>query len=116
MELKINIPVLQINDELTLQLLHHQSVLPKGRSFTAKAQQLRLQFCRRQVFQHKVRNQVCNFTRDWIGAVASLCNTNVLNYSDLSPISEAEYEFENFPMLIKWRKNEFQKFLSCTIF
>ena len=28
----------------------------------------------------------------------------ILNFIDLSQISEAYYEFENFPMLIKWRK------------
>ena len=37
-----------------------------------QAQELRLQFCRRQVFYRKLRNQVCNFTIDWIGAVSSL--------------------------------------------
>ena len=31
----------------------------------------RLQFCRRQVFYRKLRNQCCSFTRDWIGAVPS---------------------------------------------
>ena len=38
-----------------------------------QAQEPRLQFCRRQVFHHKLRNQGCSFTRDWIGAVASHC-------------------------------------------
>ena len=32
-----------------------------------------LQFCRRQVFHQRLRNQCCSFTRDWIGAVASRC-------------------------------------------
>ena len=36
-----------------------------------QAQEPRLQFCRRQVFHHKLRNQGCSFTRDVIGAVAS---------------------------------------------
>ena len=51
---------------------HHQSVLPKGRSFTASAEP-RLQFYWRQDFQHKLRNQGCSFTRDWIGVVDSHC-------------------------------------------
>ena len=33
----------------------------------------RPQFCRRQVFHRKLRNQGCSFTRDWIGSVASRC-------------------------------------------
>ena len=37
------------------------------------AQEPRLQFCRRQVFHCKLRNQGCSFNRDWIGAVASHC-------------------------------------------
>ena len=38
-----------------------------------QAQKPRLQFCRRQVFHRKLRNQGCNFTRVWIVAVASRC-------------------------------------------
>ena len=38
-----------------------------------QTQEPMLQFCRRQVFHHKLRNQGCSFTRDWIGAVASRC-------------------------------------------
>ena len=38
-----------------------------------QAQEHRLQFCRRQVFHRKHRNQDCSFTRDWIGVVASRC-------------------------------------------
>ena len=38
-----------------------------------QVQEPRLQFCRRQVFHHKLRNQGCCFTRDWIGSVASRC-------------------------------------------
>ena len=30
--------------------------------------------------------------------------TYILNFNDLSQISEAFYDFENFPMFIKWRK------------
>ena len=37
--------------------------------------------------------------------------TYILNFSDISQISEAKYEFEIFPMLTKWRKNELKKFL-----
>ena len=38
-----------------------------------QAQEPRLQFCRRQVFHHELRNQGSSFTRDLIGAVASRC-------------------------------------------
>ena len=38
-----------------------------------QAQEPRLQFCRKQVFHRKLRNQGCSFTRDWIRAVASRC-------------------------------------------
>ena len=38
-----------------------------------QAKEPRLQFCRRQVFHHILRNQGCSFTRDWLGAVASRC-------------------------------------------
>ena len=38
-----------------------------------QAQAPRLQFCRRQIFHRKLRNQGCSFTRDLIGAVASRC-------------------------------------------
>ena len=38
-----------------------------------QVQEPRLQFCWRQVFHHKLSNQGCSFTRDWIGAVASCC-------------------------------------------
>ena len=38
-----------------------------------QAQEPRLQFCRRQIFHHKLRNQGCSFTRDCIVAAASRC-------------------------------------------
>ena len=38
-----------------------------------QAQEPRPQFCRRQVFHRKLRNQGCSFTRDWTGVVASHC-------------------------------------------
>ena len=38
-----------------------------------QAEKPRLQFCRRQVFHRKLKNQGCRFTRDLIGAVASRC-------------------------------------------
>ena len=38
-----------------------------------QAQGPRLQFCRRQVFHRKLRDQGCSFTRDWIRTVASRC-------------------------------------------
>ena len=37
------------------------------------AEKSRLQFCRRQVFHRKLRNQVCSFTRDLMGAVTFRC-------------------------------------------
>ena len=40
-----------------------------------------LQFCRRQVFHHKLRNQDCSFTRDWICAVASVAFRTPLSLS-----------------------------------
>ena len=38
-----------------------------------QAQESRLQFCRRQVFHRKLRNEGCSFTRDLIGPVVSRC-------------------------------------------
>ena len=38
-----------------------------------QAQEPRLQFCGRQVFHRKLRNQGCSFTMDCISAVASRC-------------------------------------------
>ena len=38
-----------------------------------QAQEPRLQFCRKQVFHRKLRNQGCSFNRDLIGPVASRC-------------------------------------------
>ena len=38
-----------------------------------QAEKPRLQFCRRQVFHRKLRNQGCNLTRDLIRALASRC-------------------------------------------
>ena len=37
------------------------------------AEKPRLQFCRRQVFHFKLRNQGCSFTMDLIGEIASRC-------------------------------------------
>ena len=45
---------------------------PKA-GLSLQAQELRLQFCRRQIFHLKRRKQGCSFTRDWLGAVASRC-------------------------------------------
>ena len=45
----------------------------QGQGPSLQVQEPRLQFCWRQVFHHKLRNQCCSFTRDWIGAVASCC-------------------------------------------
>ena len=38
-----------------------------------QAEKPRLQFCPRQVFHRKLRNQGCSFTRDFLGAKASRC-------------------------------------------
>ena len=38
-----------------------------------QAEKPRLQFCRRQVFHRKLRNQGCSFTRDSIDEVAFRC-------------------------------------------
>ena len=38
-----------------------------------QAEKPRLQFCRRQEFHPKLKNQSCSFTWDLIGAVASRC-------------------------------------------
>ena len=46
-------------------------VFSQGQVLHYKAQEPRLQFCRRQVFHCKLRNKGSSFTRDWIGAVAS---------------------------------------------
>ena len=42
-------------------------VLYPRAGLSLQAQEPRLQFCWRQVFHCKLRNQGCNFTRDWIG-------------------------------------------------
>ena len=47
-----------------LQVVHHQRVLPKGRSFTANFRHEGYSSPQRQVFHCKLRNQGCNFTRD----------------------------------------------------
>ena len=49
-----------------------------------RAQELRLQFCRWQVFHRKLRNKSCSFARYWIGAVACRC----FPHSTLSSASE----------------------------
>ena len=38
-----------------------------------QSQEHKLQFCRRQVFYRKLRNEGYSFTRDWRGAVAFYC-------------------------------------------
>ena len=53
-----------------------------------QAQEPRLQFCWRQVFHRKLRNQGCSFTRNWIGAVASHC----LPHPTLSVASEQTWK------------------------
>ena len=50
---------------LPYTVYHHQCVL--------QANKPRIQFCRRQVFHRKLRNQGCSFTRYWIGVLASRC-------------------------------------------
>ena len=60
-----------------------------------------LQFCQRQVFQCKLRNQGCNFTRDWIGVVASRC----FLHPPLSLTSEQTFSEKN-PGAPMWRWGE----------
>ena len=38
-----------------------------------QAQEPRLEFCRREDFNSKLKNQGWSFTRDWIGAIVSRC-------------------------------------------
>ena len=40
---------------------------------TLQEKEPRLQFCWRQVFHRRLRNQCCSFTRDLIGVIASRC-------------------------------------------
>ena len=56
-------------------LRYHQSFCPKAGP-SLQAEKPTLQFCRRQVFHRKLRNQGSSFTRDLIGAVASRCFPN----------------------------------------
>ena len=56
--------------EVTESLENEQSSLQVS---ALQVQEPRLQFCRRQVFHRKLRNQGCSFTRNSIGAVASYC-------------------------------------------
>ena len=57
----------------------HRSIIIIIRVFCPKtdpslqAEKPRLQFCQRQVFHRKLRNQGCSFTKGLIGAVASRC-------------------------------------------
>ena len=44
--------------------IHHQSVLPKGRFFTANSDTKAASSAQSQVFYRKLRNQGCSFTRD----------------------------------------------------
>ena len=67
-------------DNLWYNILHsfilpfiHSSVFCLRASPSLQAQEPRLEFCRRQIFHRKLRNQDCSFTGDWIGAVASRC-------------------------------------------
>ena len=59
--------------------LLQQSWYPSSRSFfsyavpSLQAQEPRVQFCWRQVFHHKLGNQGCSVTGDWMDAVASRC-------------------------------------------
>ena len=60
-----------------VKILHFWKTLYSSLVFSPRAgpslpqQEPRLQFCRRQIFHRKLRNQGCSFTRDWIGALAS---------------------------------------------
>ena len=52
------------------QCFAQRQILPDP---SLQAEKPRTQFCRRQVFHRKLRNQGCSFTRDLISAVASRC-------------------------------------------
>ena len=45
----------------------------EGQVLHCRRRNLGLQFCRRQDFHCKFKNQGCSFIRDWIGATASRC-------------------------------------------
>ena len=55
-----------------------------------QAQEPRLQFCRRQVFHRKLRNRGCNFTRDFISAVASRCFPHPFLFSIWTELKRSE--------------------------
>ena len=51
---------------------HHHECSAQGQVLL-QGEEPRLQFCRKQVFHRKLRNQGCSFTRDWRGAVTYRC-------------------------------------------
>ena len=67
-----------------------------------QAQEPSLQFCRRQSFHHKLRNQGCSFTRDWIGAVASRCFPHPTLFSIWTDLERSE----KIPGAPTWRRGE----------
>ena len=68
-----------------------------------QAQEPGLQFCRRHIFRRKLGNQGCNFTRDWIGAVASRC----ISHPTLSSASEQTLkDLSKIPGAPTWRWGE----------
>ena len=67
-----------------------------------QAPEPRLQFCRRQFFHRKLRNQDCSFTRDWIGAVASLCFPHPTLFSIWTDLKRSE----KIPGAPTWSRGE----------
>ena len=64
--------IVGLND-LILNYISPSSVFCPKAGPSLQAEKPRLQFCRRQVFQRKLRNQGWSFTRNLIFAVASRC-------------------------------------------
>ena len=79
------------------------SSLSSSSSVFCQSAELRLQFCRRQVFHRKFSNQGCSFTRDWIGAVAS----RLVLHPSLSFASEQTLkDLKTIPGAPTWRWGE----------
>ena len=72
---------------------------------SVQMQEHRLQFCRRQVFHCKLRNQGCSFTREWIGPVASHCFPHPTPHSFCSIWTDLKWS-EKIPGAPTWRWGE----------
>ena len=63
--------LVEILTYVTRLFFHHHHVFCPRAGPSLLAQEPRLQFCWRQIFHHKLRNQGCSFTGVWISAVVS---------------------------------------------